>query len=403
LAFVLGGILVVYCTAGILFETRFANNVQAESVFCRFFLCDNALVVWTAREHLWAPTEQGPHSAIEGFRRALQRDTHDPHRWADLGEAFLEAGQIDRAGYCYSQVLARAPHRPAFLLRVSNFHFQLGETTKALPITAQILGVIPEYDSVIFSQYTRLVDHVEEVLQYGLPEDRRAAQSYLRYLVHAGRLADAQRTWDWVAARHFADDTLAGDYVRFLIRQHHPDVAAATWAQHLGTRAGDYLKSDYLFNGDFEFEPAAGPFDWRIVPAEGVEVVRDSNAPCSGQWSLRISFPGTTNLAYGGVSQMAFVKPGPCRFQACVRSEGITTDQGIRFRIFDVDAPARLNVSTREFSGTTAWTRVEQKLLIPPETKLLQVQVVRQPSNKFDNKISGIIWVDAVRLVHPEN
>jgi hypothetical protein len=109
-----------------------------------------------------------------------------------------------------------------------------------------------------------------------MPDDRRAARAFLRYLLQAGRLDDAQRTWEWTAEHGFADDALAGEYAQFLIQRQHPETAVAAWIRHLGTRAGDYLRTEYLYNGDFESQPAATPFDWRVLPVEGVEVARDS-------------------------------------------------------------------------------------------------------------------------------
>jgi hypothetical protein len=281
---------------------------------------------------------------------------------------------------------------------VANFYFQIGENKKALPITARILTLIPDYDSIIFSEYARLVDHVEDVLRYGLPEDRRAAESWLQFLIQAGRLDDAQRTWDWVAGRGYANDALAGEFVEFLIRQGHPDSAASAWARYLGTRSGDYGKSTYLFNGGFESEPAPSPFDWNVARTEGVEVSRDLTTAWSGKYSLRISFTGTQNLDFAAASQLAFVKPGPYRFHAFIRSEGLTTDQGIRFRISDAEAPARLDVIFGQFTGTRPWSAVEHAFVVSPETRLLQVQVIRKPSLKFDNKVGGTAWIDELRL-----
>jgi hypothetical protein len=71
---------------------------------------------------------------------------------------------------------------------------------------------------VIFSEYTRLVAQVDDVLRFGLPEDSRAVESWLRYLIQDGRLEDAQSTWEWLAGRGYADDALAGEFVEFLIR-----------------------------------------------------------------------------------------------------------------------------------------------------------------------------------------
>ena len=398
LTFILGLVLAAYCAAGILSEKLGQTNVEVDRVLCRFLVCANAPLERQARQRLAGVREDDVQEAIALFRRVLQRDSQNPYRWADLGEAFLEAGRKEEARDCYDQVLALAPRSAPFLLRVANFYFQIGENNQALPITARILTLIPDYDSIIFSEYTRLVDRPENVLRYGLPEDRRAAKSWLQYLMQTGRLDDAQRTWEWGTQRGYADDRTAGEYAGFLVQQGHPDWAASIWTQHLGARAGEYRKSNYLFNGNFEFDPTPSPFDWNLEHAQGVEVTRDCTTAESGNCSLRISFGGTRNLDFAAASQLALVRSGPQRFHASIRTEGMTTDQGIRFRICDAELPARLDVVFGQFTGTMPWSPVEQALAVPPQTRLLRVQVIRQPSMKFDNKVTGTAWIDELRL-----
>ena len=144
--------------------------------------------------------------------------------------------------------------------------------------------------------------------------------------------------------------------------------------------------------------PAPSPFDWNLGHAEGVEVARDCTTAWSGNCSLRISFAGTQNLDFAAASQLAFVTPGPYRLHASIRTEGLTTDHGIRFRISDAELLARLDVIFGQFNGTMPWSPVEQDLAVPSQTKLLRVQVIRQPSVKFDNKVSGIAWIDELKL-----
>ena len=119
----------------------------------------------------------------------------------------------------------------------------------------------------------------------------------------------------------------------------------------------------YLFNGNFEFEPTPSPFDWNLGHAQGVEVTRDCSTAGPGNCSLRISFAGTQNLDFAAASQLAFVQPGPYRLHASIRTEGLTTDQGIRFRICDAELPARLDVIFGQFKGTMPWSPVEQDLV----------------------------------------
>jgi hypothetical protein len=398
LTFTLGAILAVYCSAGAVSETWWPNSEPANRALCLFFLCDNAPLVRGARDQLTTGKDDNIQQAITTFRTVLQRDPQDPYRWLDLGDAFLEAGQKEDARYCFGQVLALAPHSAPLLLRVADFHFQIGENREALPITARILALIPDYDSVIFSDYMRSVDRAEDVLGLGLPEGSRAAQSWLRFLIQTGRLDDAQRTWDWVVAHGYADDASAGEYVDFLIRQGRPDSAASVWAQQMGARADDYDKSTYLFNGDFESDPAQSPFDWNVGRAESVEVTRDCTSASLGKCSLRISFAGTQNLDVTAASQLAFVRPGTYRFHAFIRTEALTTDQGIRFRISDAEVPARLDEVFGQFTGTSPWSSVDHDLIVSPETRLLRIEVIRQPSMKFDNKIDGTAWIDQLRL-----
>ena len=107
---------------------------------------------------------------------------------------------------------------------------------------------------------------------------------------------------------------LAGEYAGFLVQQGHPDSAVSAWAQHLGARAGDYRKSNYLFNGNFEFEPNPSPFDWNLGRAQGVEVARDCTTAWSGNCSLRISFAGTQNLDFAAAIAVGFCAARPLSF-----------------------------------------------------------------------------------------
>ena len=395
---ILGAVLAAYCAAGLLSERVWPNHKAAERALCRLLLCADAPQVERARQQMMGVEEEDVQNAITLLQGALERDAQNPYGWADLGEAYLEAGRKEDARYCYGQVLALAPQSAPFLLRVANFHFQIGENQEALPITARILQLIPDYDSVIFSEYTRLVPQAEDVLRYGIPEGSRAAESWLRFLIQAGRFDDAQRAWEWVAGRGYADDALAGEYVKFLIRQRHPDWAGSAWVQYLGARSGDYGKSNYLFNGNFEAEPAPSPFDWKVARTPGVEVARDCTTAWSGKCSLRIKFAGTQNLDLAAASQLTWAAPGAYRFHAFIRTENLTTDQGIRFRIADAEAPARLEVILGQFTGTLPWSVVEHTLIVPPATRLLELQVIRQPSLEFDDKIGGTAWIDELRL-----
>jgi len=104
----------------------------------------------------------------------------------------------------------------------------MGDNKVTPAVTARILRLIPGHDSVIFSEYTRLAQ-TEDVLRFCLPDDSRAAESWLRFLVEAGRIDDAHRTWEWVAERGDADDNVNASMSSFSTGKVGP-----TWQHMLG-------------------------------------------------------------------------------------------------------------------------------------------------------------------------
>jgi carbohydrate binding protein with CBM4/9 domain len=224
----------------------------------------------------------------------------------------------------------------------------------------------------------------------------------------ANRTVEADQVWRWALPRGYVDDRLARDYVEFLFSGHRYGPAAKSWAlyverlpaDHQSGQAGRYLGTDWLYNGDFETEPLGSSFDWRIDTRPGVGTTWDSNVAHTGKHSLRIRFDGKENIAFNQISETAFVTPGRYRFEAYIRTEAITTDQGIGFHLIgDSNGPGRVDVNTERLVGTNDWKKVEQTITVPHDMELLHIQVVRQPSLKFDNQINGTAWIDSVRLV----
>ncbi len=191
--------------------------------------------------------------------------------------------------------------------------------------------------------------------------------------------ADYRRriTWKWLAGLSYTDDRLAAGFIDLLLARRQVQKAVEVWTAHLGARKGDYPDANRLFNAGFEFSPIGAVFDWRISPVGAVEVARDS-----GTRPRRPLFPGTLPLARLRPNRSADHHP-----------------EGIRLRIFDPEAPGRLDVRTDQLTGTHDWTPLQQVVLVPVGTRLVTVQICRDPSPKFDNKIQGAAWVDAVSVL----
>jgi tetratricopeptide (TPR) repeat protein len=403
LLLILGALLAVYCGADVLLETRYAGDQQIEEQFCRFLLCDNTRVFRAASKALRQRDAPAPEEGVAGFLLLLQRDPNFPFAWVNLGDALAAAERVDAAEYCFRQAVALAPRWPPILMRAVHFYFQSGNPKAALPLASQVLDQVEKYDSEIFRQYIGQAQGISEALQYGLPQNPRPARAWLSYLTQTGKLPEARETWRWVRAHGFADREGANGYVSFLLAQHRAEEAMGAWKDYLGAREGDYGTSNYAFNGGFENQFSGSPLDWKIQPTEGVEVSRDDTAPDSGQWSLRIRFDGKHNATDTGVKLAVILPRGAYRFRARVRTEGLTTDQGIQLRILSLDPAQSTGWSSSQWLGTNSWSTVEIPFIVPANGRVYGIQLVRNPSLKFDSLIAGTVWIDSVRVELAQN
>jgi tetratricopeptide (TPR) repeat protein len=330
---------------------------------------------------------------------AVRRDPAEPGRWCDLADAMLKAGRADEARRYMSTALELGARIPTVYQRAANVSFAIGDTNQAMAHASRVLALTSAYDDAVFGEYLQRRLPLAAVLAGGLPREPRAFQEFLRFLIRNENDSDAAVAWRELLAHNYADDRLAREYVNFVYAQGRHEDAARGWAQYLGDRGNGYLESNWMFNGGFESELSGTPYDWTIESSNGdVEATLDPAVARAGHQSLRLRFGGKENVEYARTSQSVFVTPGVYRFEAFVRADGVTTDQGIRFEIFDPAGAERKVVRTEQVVGSTDWKRVEQVVPVSPGTHLLMVRVVRLRSLKFDNQIAGTAWIDDVRI-----
>jgi O-antigen ligase len=358
-------VLVTFAPAWIFFELNFKNSPVAEK-FCRFGICDTYAVVAPGVES--DPVAPKPPAEL---LEALQRDPGAPDRWCDLGEALFKAGRVQQARYCFSNALALGPEVPQILIRNATFYHAIDEDDRALKQTSEVLERSTAYEDYTFDWYRDQKFSPETILSHGLPPGAHAEQAYLRYWMNLGDVESASTVWKSMLAHDYPDAATRRDYVNFLFRSQRYQEAATAFAAPPG-----------VFNGDFKTEPSGVPFDWNVGYPDVDEAIESH--------SFRIHFTGTKNVDYAHTIQQVFVTPGVYRFTAFIRTQSITTDQGIAVQI--------LNVKTDQFVGTTDRKKIELTIRVPRETKLLAIQLVRHPSRKFDNQISGTAWIDHVSL-----
>jgi O-antigen ligase len=396
---VLGCLVTLYSGAWLVFLHSFKGNVQAERVFCRIGICDTDGVL-----ALLAARHGGERASVppSELRELLRRDPAGPARWCDLGESLQRRGDTAGAGYCFARALELAPHVPYILFRNARFQFASSQDRPALQSMAEALRGDPGYADAAFSAYEQRKLAVDDVTRDGLPPDPALWKLYLRRQIKLERISEAARVWTATVERGYVDNQLANEYIEFLMRSANPEAAVQAWALYAGGRSNGleegFPESNRVFNGDFEYDSTRCRFDWRIDPRQGTAIDFDPGVRHSGRRALRVRFDGTTNVADIGVWQEVFLESGRYRLRAFVRTEDVSTNEGVAFRVVYGDSPKLLDMTTETLKGSNEWTLVERVFDAPPKGGLVTVSLARKPSLKFDNLIRGTAWIDQVEI-----
>jgi hypothetical protein len=353
----------------------------------------------------YSPLDLQLEKAEEHFRRATHLDSYDPQAWLQLAVAMELQGRIGEAGTCLRRVHLLAPNLPAYQWPIANFYLLQGNIDEAFRHFRIVLAGTSQYDSHVFGLAWKATDDAGKILQELIPERVTTEFSYLNFLVSGRRLNEAQAVWKRiVAGREAFFPGQSSPYIESLVGAQRTDEAYQVWTdlQKKGLIRYSSLPSEknLLSNGEFEDELLNMGFDWRIVSVEGVYAGLDTSTYHSPSHALLVQFTGKQNLLYQHVYQYVKVSPGQSyRLQAFMKTEDITTDSGPRLQVYDAYNAKALDKLTDDLTGTSdGWTSLLLDFATGPKTDLIVVRLVRLPSKKFDNLISGKVWLDDVQL-----
>jgi hypothetical protein len=321
--------------------------------------------------------------SVAGVATLLNEDPSNPEVWCAYGEQLAAAKQDARAEAAFDQAVKLGPGMPPVLMRAANFDFTHGRTAHSIEMANRILRRTDAFDQILFSYLTASRIETTKLLGTAIPEEPRAAKAWLRWLRDRGSAQEVLETWAWMKQEKLTDQRSAVDTAWALWDRKSFRAAQDLWADWLGVRADGYLHPQRLANLNFQEEPSGSPFDWALTMPTGVREERKDG--------LELRFTGTANVDFGHVYQGTTVTPGRYRFSAEVSAEGLTTDQLPCFRICDAVNPRRMDVQSPPVQRNVERSWVTLDFTAPAGTEAILVQVRRQPSQRFDNKIEGTL------------
>jgi len=339
------------------------------------------------------------------YENAARLSPYDAHYSNDLGAAYDWAGRTDEALSAFRRALRLFPLSPEINWRFANFAFRTHRIREGLAALRVVLRSTTPAHRDVFLLATRATRDNDAILEEMLPLEASTFFEYVNFQIATGNMAAAEQVWKRVLQLKLPFDlSEAFPYLDALIQHKEAGRLAAAWAT-LAERFPAEIKPrlsppNLITNGGFEFDILNGGLDWRVIPMESAAVSVDSQEALEGSRAMRIDFDGKRNLNYEHVFQFVAVEPNTrYKFSGSLRADGITTDSGLRFQIFDAFDVGNLLLSTASVVGTTGWLPQQVEFKTRADTRLLIVRIARPLSTKLDNQIRGTVWIDQVSLM----
>ncbi len=188
------------------------------------------------------------------------------------------------------------------------------------------------------------------------------------------------------------------EYVSFLVKHNMADEAVQIWADYNAKREPGYRKTNWIFNGSLETEPADCPFDWSLNSNADVTTSLDKLVKYDGSSALKLAFTGPRRSEFRVTSQDVILGPGLWTLRGFMRTTHIRGEQGIYFHIVDPEDASRLNVSTNGFEGTEEWSAQEKTFAVSPATRIARVELISPPSGASETESTASVWVAHIQV-----
>jgi len=331
-----------------------------------------------------------PESAIGYYRRAISSQPLLIDAWLALAKIRLTEGREEQARETVGTLAPLIAHVSTWKWQELLLAYEMRDDDYFTDCFNFILARLPQRVKETCYLALSYWGSWEAGLAHLAPEARTV---YLNELMKAKQADVALALWkEMEASPEPPDEKLKLSFCQFLLGNGRVGAAKEVWKS--SRQSGDKLMQD----GGFESLPLNAGFGWRWDRHPEVVVERSLEAPHAGAYSLHLHFRGTKNLSFGHVTQIIPVEPGKAyRLKFAQKSRNLTTDQGVFLAVSGYRCKG-LSVLSEAVLGTRRWGEEELEFTVPDACEAISLQVRRKESLKFDSKIAGDYWLDALEL-----
>ena len=343
--------------------------------------------------------------AENAYRKAIALNPLATNAWLDLATAYELEGKSIEARKAYLEAKKSYPTSGDVAWRYGNFLLRQGQLDEAYMEMRRAIAADPHLAASAFSRAYRADPDIDRIMEKLLPPQQAAYVEMINEAVSEQQLAVSQTLWSRLLFLH--PRLTMRDFERLvagLLSSGDDGEARRAWDQGVATMNLPALlepQGSLVWDPSFESGIAGYSFAWQFKPiVQGVSIGLDREEKHSGAQSLRLSFDGEHNPDLEAACTLTVVRPATTYgFSGWMKTKNITTEFGVGFRLHLEGASGGSIVDTKQLYGTNAFTRIDQTLTTGPDTRRVEICVIREASDKPGLRISGTAWVDDVNLV----
>src|SRR5580704_1720155 len=347
-------------------------------------------------------------AAVADFQKAVAHVPLSAQYWMDLAIGYESVGNIPAAREAFGRARAAYPASSIVAWVYGNFLLRQGDNDAGFAQINHALQADPRLSDpklvpLAVSRVWHLSQDANVLLNQVLPPDQDAYFQAIDFMVENRQPTAALLIWQRLLSLGKPIELRRSFPVLWLLIESDLGAdASRVWREALaaaGLPHDEPASPSLIWNGDFARDFLNGGLDWRWNSSlVGASIGFEAVPPSSEGRSLRLDFSGGENLNLMEPQQFVPVEPSRrYHFHALLKTEGLTTENGISFLISDPNHGAAI-VATEKFTGTHSWTPVDADYTTTPATHFMSIQVRRAPSRLFDNKLSGTAWISDVSL-----
>jgi tetratricopeptide (TPR) repeat protein len=347
--------------------------------------------------------DSNPQRAISSYRKSLELDPHATSTWLELASTYESEGDDVAARNAFINAKKSYPLSAEVSWRYGNFLLRQGELEPAFAEIRRSVEADPGRAAEAVSRCLRVEPDADVIFDRVLPPNADIYIAVMADLALDRQIEDALKAWKRIVDMHPKIGLHDAFQIVMELRGNGRAIEAhKVWEQAVDLAGLAHLegpRNSMVWDGGFESDVTGEAYAWRFAKnSRSAQIGFDNQEKYSGQRSLRLSFDGSSDVAFYDVCQTVPAEAGTAyELSAWMKSKELTTDQGVRIDLRP-EIPGVKGEITADVRGTQPWTRFATVWPGAKENQEVQICLRRDASDQEDNKIRGTAWVDDVAL-----